>query len=232
MKTLLVLGSKPSPSLPGGKIDAVVCANASGLSARSLDLPTPILTCLSAVLTSGNASDEHSLRRLQGLRTQRAYFIPRPRLETASGLDYLRLRWKMRRLLPREMRRRLAALDYGYETFEAHSSQHYYAIVMKHAGESETTRQMIAEKQPSTGVIATALALEEPGYDRVVMAGFDFTLSHAYGDNPLIAERGNALSKHADTDVHLLRGIAGRNTRLMTSEPVVAERTGLPLAGA
>ncbi len=232
MKTLLVLGSKPSPRLPESKIDAVACANASGFSARMLGLPTPIFTCLTAVLTSGNASDEHSLRRLDGLATGRAYFIPRPRLEQARGLKYARLWWKMRRLRPQQMQRRLAQLSYRYESFEIRPSSYYHAICLKQAGGTDELHRQLRQKQPSTGMIAAALALEEPGFDRVVMAGFDFTLSHAYGANPLIAARGNADSKHTETDLLLLRRIAGRAGRLLTSEAAVAERTGLPLVAS
>src|SRR5690606_35619523 len=70
MTTLLVLGSKPDPALPPrSDVDAVACANASGRSAADLGLPSPVLTAMSAVLTSGQPSGRHSLRALRGLRT-------------------------------------------------------------------------------------------------------------------------------------------------------------------
>jgi hypothetical protein len=74
-----------------------------------------------------------------------------------------------------------------------------------------------------------AIALVELGFKDAILAGFDFTLSHAYGHNPLIDQRGSALSKHADTDVALLSAIQHERGCLWTSEPAVAARTGIPL---
>ncbi|MEZ5860807.1 MAG: hypothetical protein R3D28_17830 [Geminicoccaceae bacterium] len=71
MSTLLILGSKPEPALPPpGLIDAVACANASGRSAVQHGLPDPVLTVMSAVLTSGHkAANDLALEALRGLRT-------------------------------------------------------------------------------------------------------------------------------------------------------------------
>ncbi|MCK6461485.1 MAG: hypothetical protein L6Q95_16515, partial [Planctomycetes bacterium] len=77
MATLLVLGSKPDPALPArSAIDAVACANASGRSAADLGLPVPVLTAISAILTSGQPSARHSLRALGGLRTGTLHLLP------------------------------------------------------------------------------------------------------------------------------------------------------------
>jgi hypothetical protein len=90
----------------------------------------------------------------------------------------------------------------------------------------------MALKRPSTGLVALALGLTEAGFGHAILAGFDFTLSHAYGHNPLIDQRGHVLSKHADTDVALLAAIQRRRGCLWTSEPAVAARTGIPLLAA
>ena len=92
--------------------------------------------------------------------------------------------------------------------------------------------ELVRHKRPSTGVVALALGLAELGFSDAILAGFDFTLSHAYGHNPLIDQRGSALSKHADTDVALLAAIQRERGCLWTSEPAVAERTGIPLLPA
>ena len=76
-------------------------------------------------------------------------------------------------------------------------------------------------------MFAVALGLADPRFDRVIVAGMSFELTHAYGLNPEIAERGTAVSKHADTDVMVLERLARRGN-LFTTEPVVAERAGVP----
>ena len=50
-------------------------------------------------------------------------------------------------------------------------------------------------------------------WQRFILAGFDFGLSHAYGQNPLIEARGTTASKHADTDLAILRHLAARHRR-------------------
>jgi hypothetical protein len=228
--TLLVLGSKPAPVLPPrAAIDAVACANASGFSARALGLPDPVFTVVTAVLTSGKESDEHSLRRLAGLATGRLYHVRRPKADGGGPLARLIAAFKMRKMSVGELRRRLRALDYRYEELVSRPARFYHDLVLELCAGDPEVAAAIARKQPSTGLRAVALGLGEGRWSRVVMAGFDFTLTHAYGDNPLIAERGSAASAHAPTDLAILRRLATLRSDLWTSEPVVHERTGLPL---
>jgi hypothetical protein len=228
--TLLVLGSKPAPVLPPrAAIDAVACANASGFSARALGLPDPVFTVVTAVLTSGKPSDEHSLRRLAGLATGRLYHVRRPKADGGGPLARLIAAFKMRKMSVGELRRRLRALDYRYEELVSRPARFYHDLVLELCAGDPEVAAAIARKQPSTGLLAVALGLGEGRWSRVVMAGFDFTLTHAYSDNPLIAERGSAASAHAPTDLAILRRLATLRSDLWTSEPVVHERTGLPL---
>lgn len=230
MPTLLVLGSKPQPVLPPrSAIDAVACANASGHSARALALPDPVFTVVTAVLTSGKPSDEHSLRRLAGLRTDRLWHIRRPKADRGGALARIVALWKMRKMSVGELRRRLRALDYRYDELVSRPARWYHDRVLQVCGHDPEISAAIARKQPSTGLVAVVLALIDGSWDRVVMAGFDFTLAHAYGDNPLIAQRGSAASAHAPTDVAILRRLAKLRGDLFTTEPVVRARTGLPL---
>lgn len=229
-RTLLILGSKPEPVLPPrDSIDDVACANASGRSAQSLGLPDPVFTVMTAVLTSGNASDEHSLRALRGLRTRRLYHLPRPKAERVRGLKALILAWKQRRMRPAHMRRRLRRLDYRYEEFVTRKASEYHAAVLALCGDDPAIAELMRTKQPSTGLIALAVGLTDWDYDRYVLAGFDFQLTHAYGTNPLIEQRGSAASKHADTDVNILCRLADIQGNVFTTEPAVHAKAGVPL---
>ena len=86
-------------------------------------------------------------------------------------------------------------------------------------------------KQPSSGMLALAIGLKWFDFERHVLSGFSFEITHAYADNPLIAERGSASSKHAETDIELLRHLEGSGPSY-TTEPTVHQRAGIPLLEA
>jgi len=231
VRTLLVLGSKPDPVLPArAEIDAVACANASGRSAAALGLPAPVFSAMSAVLTSGQASGRHSLRALRGLSTGTLYLLPRHDRGGAAAQRLWR-RARQFRMEPAWFRLRLRAAGYRWQRFSVRPLAEYHALVSRLCGDDPALREQIARKHPSTGVFAVALGLAGGEFERVIVAGMSFELTHAYGANPEIAERGSAASKHADTDVMVLARLARRGD-LFTSEPLVAERAGVPLVPA
>jgi hypothetical protein len=231
MATLLILGSKPDPALPPrSAYQALACANASGFSAARHGLPAPAYTVMTAVLTSGKAEDNHSLRVLRGLETGTLYFLPRP--EPRGGpvkraLTHLK-QW---RLKPFHMRRCLHRLGYRYDRLVVRSAAHYHALVCSLCGHDPEIGELIRTKQPSTGMFALAIGLADGAYDRFILSGFDFGLTHAYGESPLIRARGTTESKHADTDVAIIRHLATSHGGIFTTEPAVHERTGVPLLG-
>jgi hypothetical protein len=230
MRTLLVLGSKPDPVLPVlAANDAVACANASGRSAAQHGLPSPEYTVISAVVTAGGAATRHNLRALRGLRTGTLHLLPRH--QRTGGV--LRRGWRRLRdfrMQPLWFKLRLRAAGYGWERCEVRPLADWHALVLRLCGDDAVLREQLARKQPSTGVFAVARGLADGAFDRVVVAGISFELTHAYGANPEIEERGTAASKHADTDVVVLRLLARRGN-LFTTEPVVAARAGVPLLG-
>ncbi|MCB9831008.1 MAG: hypothetical protein H6807_00935 [Planctomycetes bacterium] len=230
MSMLLVLGSKPEPVLPPrAAIDALACANASGHSAALLGLPRPTFTVMSAILSSGIGSGDQSIAALAGLATEDLWYYARPRRR--GLLQRWRRRHEDRLTTPEELQRRLRAVDYRWERFHDRANGDWHETVARQAGGGDDLRAAIASKQPSTGVAAIALGLELGRWQRVCVAGFSFELTHAYADNPEITERGTAVSKHAETDVAALIAMARRHPGLCTTEPVVHQRTGLPLLG-
>ncbi|WP_162906835.1 hypothetical protein [Algihabitans albus] len=230
MATLLVLGSKPDPCLPpAGSYDDLACANASGASAARLGLPKPRYSVMSAILTSGRkAPNRLALDALQGLRTEDLYFFPRPR-RGRSVWQRAGHRLKAFRTTPLYFRAKLAARGYRYDRFLNPGLDHYLDLIRSLCGQDPEVLACMERKVPSTGVVTLALGLGERAYDRVVMSGFSFEISHAYAENPLIHEWGSTRSKHAETDIAVLRCLAGRFSGLYTSEPTVSARAGLPL---
>jgi hypothetical protein len=231
MTTLLVLGSKPDPVLPAvGAFDAVACANASGYSAARHGLPTPVYTVVSAVVTSGIASGRQSLGVMRGLRTQALHVLPRPAPAGGPLRRGLRRLRDVRTSVP-WFRLRLAAAGYHWDRFESRPLTAWHALLLEQCGRDAPLVAQLARKQPSTGTFAVALGLADPRFDRVVVAGMSFELSHAYGPNPEIAQRGTSASRHADSDIAVLARLA-RSGRLFTTESIVAERAGVPLWSA
>jgi hypothetical protein len=232
MTTLLILGSKADPALPPRAAwDELACANASGFSAARQGLPTPAYTVMTAVLTSGKAEDDHSLQALRGLATRELYFLPRP-APRGGPIKRLTTHLKQWRLRPYYMRYQLRRLGYRYERFVVQPSAHYHALMRALCDEDLELAALIAAKQPSTGMFTLAIGLGERAYDRIILSGFDFGLSHAYGENPLIRARGTTDSKHADTDGAILRYLATKHGGIVTTEKAVHERTGVPLLTA
>lgn len=230
MVTLLVLGSKPDPVLPPrASFDAVACANASGRSAARYGLPTPVFTVMSAILTSGKqAPNRLALAALPGLRTGTLYFYPRPvRARTVPHRLFEQIR--SFRVTPVYFKRKLRTLPYRFERFANPGLAYYQAMLADLCGSEPGLLRRMREKQPSSGMLAMALGIAEHGYDRCILSGFSFEITHAYADNPLIAERGSATSQHAETDLALLRHLSNKFGTIYTTEPVVSERAGVPL---
>jgi hypothetical protein len=230
MRSLLVLGSKPDPMLPPrGSFEALACANASGRSAASHGLPTPLFSVISAIVTSGKqAPNRLALEALAGLGTRTLYFYPRPaRGRGFFGRGFHALR--SFRTSAHYFRGRLRALPYRFERFENPGLERYHAMLTELCDrEPELVAQMRA-KQPSSGLLALAIGIAWHDFDRCVLSGFSFEITHAYAANPLIAERGSAGSKHADTDIALLRHLSKKFPNIYTTEPAVNQRAGVPL---
>jgi hypothetical protein len=230
MATLLVFGSKPAPALPPpGTFDAVACANGSGRSARAEGLPDPVFTVMSTVLTSGHKpANDLALEAIRGLRTHTLYLYPRPE---ATGQPLKRL-WRMLKrfnVQPWYFKRRLEALDYHYDEVVAWPRRTYHELALRLVGGDPEIASVIARKQPSTGVMALAIGMADPRFDRFIMSGFSFEITHAYAHNPLIDELGTTRSKHLETDVAVLRKLAERHGTVFTTEPAVHEAAGIPL---
>jgi hypothetical protein len=229
MTTLLILGSKPDPALPPrSAYQDVACANASGFSAARHGLPPPAYTVMTAVLTSGKVEDAHSLRVLAGLETRTLYFLPRP-LRQGSLARRALSHLKQWRLKPFYMRYRLRRLRYRYDRFVVRPAAYYHDLMRALCDHDPAIGELIRTKQPSTGMFALAIGVAGLDYDRFILSGFDFGLEHAYGENPLIRARGTATSKHADTDVAIIRRLAAAHGGIFTTEPTVHERAGVPL---
>ena len=230
MSTLLILGSKPDPVLPPRDgFDALACANASGRSAAGHDLPTPLFTVISALVTSGKqAPNRLALEALVGLRTQTLYFYPRPaRGRGPLGRAFHALRSFRTSAL--YFRSRIRSLPYRFERFENPGLERYHAMLAELCNHEPELMARMRAKQPSSGMLALAIGLKWFDFERHVLSGFSFEITHAYADNPLIAERGSASSKHAETDIELLRHLSRRFGTLYTTEPTVHQRAGIPL---
>jgi hypothetical protein len=227
--SLLVLGAKPEPILPPrGTFDAVACANASGYSAARLGLRRPVFTVMTALLTDGSPAGRMRLESLRGLETGTVHFYPR-RVKDRTAPERLLSRLRSWRTAPFVLRRALAQVGFRYDRFMERSTEEYRRLTLSLCGDDWTVAEQLDRKQASSGLLAVAIALAEPGVERVILSGFSFELTQAAGDDPNIARRGTTASQHKDTDVLVLRALAGRHPGLATTEPAVHEAAGVPL---
>jgi hypothetical protein len=228
MSTLLVLGSKPDPVLPHTtSYESVACVNASGYSADRHGLPVPIFTAMSAVLTSGIDSGNQSLKALHDLQTNDLYLIPRFHKPVSL--------WKRTRHLPGTLkmspayfRMRLMLSHYRWQQFIVHEASYYKELIRNMCRGDEHTMQMVATKKPSTGIISLIIGMSLGQYDRFIMSGFNFQLTHAYAQNPEIIERGTTFSRHTPTDLQVLQRLSAIHGNIFTTEPAVNEQGGIP----
>ena len=227
---LLVLGSKPDPVLPQrDRIDAVACANASGFSAARSGLPVPLFTVMSSILTSGkNDSNRLAVDALRGLRTRHLYLFPRRPFQHKPWKQALHLGKIVRTTAP-FVRKQLARIGYDYDVLITKPAAYYLDLVAGVCGPDPEIGRLLAEKVPSVGMLAVAIGIAEHRFERIVLSGFSFEITHAYAVNPLISERGSTTSRHAETDIAALQAIQRRHGCLFTTEPVVHQRTAIPL---
>ena len=232
MKTLLILGSKPDPVLPShADLHALACANASGRSAATRGLPTPLFTVISAILTSGKqAPNRLALEALAGLRTKMLYFYPRPARGKGAMFRAVH-RLRSFRMQPFYFKMKMRSVAYSYDSFANPGLERYHAMLAELCDHQPELVARMRAKQPSSGMLALAIGIAWHDFERYVLSGFSFEITHAYADNPLIAARGSAASQHADTDIALLRHLSKKFQNIYTTEPAVHRRAGIPLLG-
>jgi hypothetical protein len=235
MKTLLVLGAKPDPALPpASAFSALACANGSGYSAARLGLPVPAYTVMTSVLASGIGSGAQTLDAIAGLETKTLYFLRRRARKDnfiKDAIYSLKTYSKkpLHRMQPFYLKRQLRIRNFRYERFVSLRPGYYDDLVEKLCDYDPVVLGQIAKKRPSTGVVALALGIADDQYDRFVVSGFSFELTHAYANNPEIDERGTVVSAHADTDAAILEYLSRKYDNIYTTEPAVNSGSRIPM---
>jgi hypothetical protein len=206
----------------------VACANGSGFSAAKYNLPTPAYTVMAAVLASGIESGKQTLRALSGLETDTLYFVPRP-ARRRSFLKEVLHPIDSFRLTPLHLRWRLKSVSYRYNHFVTRPHEDYLSLVNNLCDHDPELMEQLRRKQPSTGFMTLAIGLSSDQYNRYIISGFSFQLTHAYAHNPEIDQRGTSLSGHANTDITLIRYLSEKYRNIFTTERIVSERTSIPM---
>ncbi len=234
MTTLLILGSKPEPAIPPrSEWDDLACANASGHIAAGLGLPDPVFTAVTALLVSGCESGRQSMRAMQGLHTGALFFLRSSSRKTSlrqpNPLKFLRALPKAFRVSPLYFKWAMSRAGYRWERFvDVEVPEFIEATVAGLPSAGELIHQA-THKRPSTGLTALLIGLSLNRYDRFILSGFSFELTHAYAHNPEIDRRGTKQSAHAPTDVLFLQRLAAALGNLYTTEETVHRAAGLPL---
>lgn len=183
---------------------------------------------MSAILTSGLGSGRQSLRALRGLETDVLYYFPRARkhrklLKMPLGLvqDF--------RTGPFYFRYQLRKVSYRWRRFVRQENAWYQQQAASLCQGDAALQEQIAAKSPSTGIMTLVVGMTLGIYERYILSGFSFELTHAYADNPEIDERGTKVSRHTPTDILMLRHLSAVYGNVYTTEPAVHEHGGVPL---
>ena len=235
MNTLLILGSKPKPALPPpASYQEVACANGSGYSAARYHLPRPAFTVMTPILASGIEAGAQTLQALTGLSTGTVYFLRR-RNRGRRGFarllhDIKTFREKpLYRMQPFYFKRALRSVSYQHDTLVVLDPEEYDTTVERLCDWDVEVVSQLQRKRPSTGIIALALAIDQQKYQRYILSGFSFELTHPYAPNPVIEKRGTTASSHARTDMLVVGYLAKKLGNVFTTEKAVHERTDVPL---
>lgn len=157
--------------------------------------------------------------------------MPRP-AHGASWLGRAISRLKLFRTSRPYFLRRLRASGYRWRHFVALDRASFRRLFVELCGGDPEIVALLDRKMPSMGIAALAIGLAQSKYSRFILSGFSFEITHAYADNPDIRKRGTTVSKHAETDIAVLRCLSRRFGNVWTSEPIVAERAGIRLMGS
>ena len=107
--------------------------------------------------------------------------------------------------MPFMLRRALRKVGYRYDHFTERSTDEYRRLILGLCRDDPEVAAQLDRKQASSGTLAVAIALAEPGVEQVIVSGFSFELTQAAGEDPNIARRGTTASKHTATDALVLR---------------------------
>lgn len=206
-RSCLVLGSAPDPTpprLPLASGTAVFCVNCAGYSASQLGLATPEVTLLRSKKLI-HPDKEPDRRALRGLTTRHLVLVQSD--DAGSPLDtYID---------------RLAELDFRYDALSAMSIEHRAAVV-EHVTGRPLGRGRRETSKSSSGIAAACIALFL-GAREVVLAGFSLDSAG------LSYVSGPSARHHVKPDREALVHMRAAGLPMRTTEPRLAELTGLPL---
>ncbi|WP_349434533.1 membrane-anchored protein [Pararhizobium sp. A13] len=200
----LIVGSAPASNLPDGFDSrfSVICVNGSQIVTADWGIDAPDVTFLQFNQVEGNGERATAVRRaLSGKRCRILYVLRWPKSEA-------------------RLREGLAAFDYGFD--ELRLINQYDRTRLAESVLGRVIAEGDNESKFSNGITSLLYAIHN-GATAVIITGIDpSSTGHIY--NALNMQR-----LHSDTDVKILIELLERGFRLYTSDPHVAESTGLPL---
>lgn len=206
-RSCLVLGSAPDPTLPSRRTpgQVLLCVNCAGYSASRIDLPPPDVTFLRTKKLIAPEKDADR-RALRGLLTRHLVLV----LGTDRGTP-----------IP-VYEEILRGMDYRWESLLALASSER-ATIVRGVAMAALGRGPRDETKASSGIAAVCLALFLGSTD-IVLSGFSLDsdgLSYGDGAHP---------RHHVKPDRDALDALRRAGFQLRTSEPRLAQTTGVPLA--
>lgn len=201
----LIVGSAPGISLPDmSRIDAVICMNGSGITARHLGIPDPDLTVMTGVLTvpKGKQMRIETIEMLGGLKTGHLLLHRARGGSLDRALDIVR------------------SAGYTYDNCTMLSDSEYAAIATAVVPPMHVLTKGMG--RISTGIFATTVALWAGARD-IVLAGFSLSGGHSYlhGDTP---------RNHKSADAAFFSDAVQRRMPIETTSDELHSTFGVPFA--
>jgi hypothetical protein len=175
------------------------------------------------------------MQAMHGLHTGTLYFLystsQKTSLRQAHPVKFLRALPRALRVTPAYFRWAMSRAGYRWDHFVAAEVDSYVSATRNWCPAEEKLFAQAASKRPSTGLVALLIGLSLNRYDRFILSGFSFELTHAYAQHPGIHQRGTRESRHLPTDIRFLQCLSASLGNLFTTEPIVNELAGVPLLG-
>ena len=175
------------------------------------------------------------MQAMRGLHTGTLYCLRstsrKTSLRLASPRKFLRAVPRAIRVSPLYFKWVMHRAGYRWDHFVAVDVFRYVEAACHWISQGDELLAQAAQKRPSTGLTALLIGMSLRRYDRFILSGFSFELTHAYAHNPEINQRGTQKSAHAPTDILFLQRLASGLGNVYTTEQTVHRMAGLPLLG-
>ncbi len=222
MSNLLVLGSRPSASVPREIKYDIICANSSGYQAKTLGLEDPKFTIMSFGFAGGiNGNALAAREKLKNLSTENLIYLKHR--SSLMSKDWIK-KCANYRYSPIYVKYILRKMNFRYGSFCKLSNKDQLSVPIELLGRDiDHKRKDFIQKSPSTGVYAVLWGIKMD-YDRIIISGIGLDNESGY-----LFKTDGYYRGHIEIDTLVLERITERYPgRISTTESDLSKRANVP----